>query len=41
MDYKLPDQTGDAVITNIRAEFPDARILLLSIYEAEESIGDR
>jgi DNA-binding NarL/FixJ family response regulator len=38
MDYKLPDQTGDEVISEIRAEFPEARILLLSIYEAEESI---
>ncbi len=38
MDYKMPGQTGDEVISNIRDEFPEARILLLSIYEAEESI---
>lgn len=38
MDYKLPDNTGDEVIAALRAEFPEARIVLFSIYESEESI---
>ena len=38
MDYRLPDHEGDEVIAAIVGEFPDARILLLSIFETEESI---
>lgn len=38
VDYQLPDCDGDAVITAIKAEFPDARILLLSILDTEEAV---
>ena len=38
MDFKLPDRDGDEVIAEIRAEFPDARVVLLSIFENPESI---
>jgi DNA-binding NarL/FixJ family response regulator len=38
MDFKLPDRNGDAVISEIRADFPDARVILLSIFENSESI---
>jgi len=38
MDFKLPDRDGDEVIAEILAEFPDARIVLLSIFENSESV---
>lgn len=38
MDYRLPDRDGDEVIADLVEEFPEARILLLSIFETEESI---
>ncbi len=38
MDFKLPDRNGDEIIAQIRAEFPDARVVLLSIFENPESI---
>jgi len=38
MDFKLPDRDGDEVVAEIRAEFPEARIVLLSIFENSESI---
>jgi DNA-binding NarL/FixJ family response regulator len=38
MDYKLPDRDGDKITSEIRAEFPDARVVLLSIFENPESI---
>ncbi len=38
MDYQLPDRDGEEIITVIRSEFPDARILLLSIFESEECV---
>ncbi len=38
MDFKLPDRNGDEVTAEIRAEFPDARVILLSIFENSESI---
>lgn len=38
MDFKLPDRDGDEVIAEIRAEFPDAKAVLLSIFENTESI---
>jgi DNA-binding NarL/FixJ family response regulator len=38
MDFKLPDRNGDEVTAEIRADFPDARLILLSIFENSESI---
>lgn len=38
MDYKLPDRDGNEVIAEIRAEFPDAKVVLLSIFEQPETI---
>lgn len=38
MDFKLPDQDGDQVVAEIRAEFPEARVVLLSIFENSESV---
>lgn len=38
MDFKLPDQDGDQVVAEIRAEFPEARVVLLSIFENSENI---
>jgi DNA-binding NarL/FixJ family response regulator len=38
VDYQLPDRDGDEVVAAIKAEFPDARILLLSIFETEEAV---
>jgi DNA-binding NarL/FixJ family response regulator len=38
MDFKLPDRDGHEVIAEIRSQFPDARIVLLSIFENAESI---
>ena len=38
MDFKLPDRNGDEVTAGIRAGFPDARVILLSIFENPESI---
>ena len=38
MDFKLPDRDGDEIIAEIRAEFPAARIVLISIFENAESI---
>ena len=38
MDFKLPDRDGDQIITEIRCEFPDAKVVLLSIFENPESI---
>tara|TARA_R110002096_G_scaffold431684_1_gene647281 strand:- start:106 stop:738 length:633 start_codon:yes stop_codon:yes gene_type:complete len=38
MDYQLPGMNGDEVIAAIREEFPEARIVLLSIYDTEESL---
>lgn len=38
MDFKLPDRDGDEVIAGIRAEFPDVKAVLLSIFEDAESI---
>lgn len=38
MDYKLPDRDGDKITAEIRAEFPEARVVLLSIFENPESI---
>jgi DNA-binding NarL/FixJ family response regulator len=38
MDFKLPDRDGDQIIAEIRGEFPDAKVVLLSIFENPESI---
>ena len=38
MDFQLPDLDGPEVIRAIRAEFPEARIVSLSIYETPESL---
>lgn len=38
MDYKLPDLTGVEATARIRAEFPAARILMLTVFDGEEDI---
>ena len=38
MDYKLPGNDGVEVTTALRKEFPDARVLLLSVYESQECV---
>jgi two-component system NarL family response regulator len=38
MDYKLPDRDGDKVTAEIRAEFPEAQVVLLSIFENPENV---
>lgn len=38
MDYRLVRHTGVQATTAIRAEFPGARVLFLSVYEGEEDI---
>ena len=38
MDYHLPDQSGVETLKAIRAEFPNARVLILTIFDGEEDI---
>lgn len=38
MDYDLPDQNGVQTLSIIRNEFPEARVLMLTILEGEEDI---
>ena len=38
MDFKLPGMNGIESTAALRAEFPDAKVLLLSIYEGTEDI---
>jgi len=38
MDFNLPDRDGDQIVSEIRAEFPDAKVVLLSIFENPETI---
>lgn len=38
MDYKLPDQSGVDTLAAMRAEFPKAQILMLTIFDGEEDI---
>jgi len=38
MDYDLPDKSGVATLTDIRTEYPDAKILMLTIHDGEEDI---
>jgi DNA-binding NarL/FixJ family response regulator len=38
MDYKLPDKSGVEAVEDIRGEFPDARVLMLTVFDGEEDI---
>lgn len=38
MDYRMPAEDGVAATQKIVSEFPDAKIILLSVYEGEEDI---
>ncbi len=38
MDFQLPGPDGAVTTESLRAEFPDARIVLLSVFEGEEDI---
>lgn len=38
MDYQLPHLNGAEATTAIRAKFPDARIIILSVYKGEEDV---
>jgi len=38
MDLVMPQMDGVAAILNIRAEFPDAKILVLTTYDGDESV---
>ena len=38
MDFKLPGPDGAEITKQLRREFPDARVVLLSVFEAEEDI---
>ncbi len=38
MDYQMPDMNGVDATAAIRAKFPDARIIILSVYKGEEDI---
>lgn len=38
MDFHLPDKSGVETIAAIRAEFPEARVLMLTIFDGEEDI---
>lgn len=38
MDLRLPDQSGVEVTRKIRAEFPEARILILTSYDGDQDI---
>lgn len=38
MDFKLPGADGVEVTRQLRAEFPEARVVLLSVFEGEEDI---
>jgi DNA-binding NarL/FixJ family response regulator len=38
MDMRLPDQSGAQAIRAIRAEFPDARILVISTFTSDEEV---
>ena len=38
MDYRMPGLNGAETITEILTQFPEARIVLLSIYETPESL---
>ena len=38
MDYQLPGQNGIEITQKLRTEFPEARILLFSIYDGAEDV---
>ncbi|MBX7211430.1 MAG: response regulator transcription factor [Verrucomicrobiaceae bacterium] len=38
MDYHLPDKSGVEALAAIRAEFPDARVLVFTVFDGEEDI---
>jgi DNA-binding NarL/FixJ family response regulator len=38
LDLRLPDMSGTAVAQQLRAEFPDARIIMLSTFDASELV---
>jgi DNA-binding NarL/FixJ family response regulator len=38
MDYQLPGINGAEATQSIRAEFPEARIIVLSVFKAEEDV---
>ena len=38
MDYKLPDRSGVEALESIRMEFPEARVLMLTVFDGEEDI---
>jgi len=38
MDFRLPGADGAESTANLRAEFPDARVVVLSVFEGEEDI---
>ena len=38
MDWRLPGMTGVDAVTEIRKEFPGAKIMMLSVYEGEEDV---
>ncbi len=38
MDFRLPGADGAESTTRLRAEFPDARVVVLSVFEGEEDI---
>jgi DNA-binding NarL/FixJ family response regulator len=39
MDLRLPDMSGIEAVSAIRAEFPDARILILTTFEGDVEVG--
>jgi DNA-binding NarL/FixJ family response regulator len=38
MDFQMPGMDGAEATTQLRAQFPDARIVVLSVFEGEEDI---
>jgi DNA-binding NarL/FixJ family response regulator len=39
MDLRMPDLSGIETMLAIRAEFPDARIIVLTTFEGDEEVG--
>ena len=39
MDFRMPDLGGIEALIAIRAEFPDARVIMLTTFEGEEEIS--
>src|SRR5580698_191931 len=38
MDLRLPDMSGNSVVTAIRAEFPEAKMIILTTFEGDVEI---